>query len=39
MYESSSQRERDLVIDATKKSIDTTDVDKQMFTQPLDNIF
>ncbi|MCS2544223.1 FRG domain-containing protein [Bacteroides fragilis] len=43
MYESSSQRGRDLFIDATKKYpnilIDTTEVDRQMLTQPLDSIF
>lgn len=43
MYESSSQRGRDLVIDTTKKypniSINTVDVDRQMLTQPLDKIF
>lgn len=43
MYESSSQRGRDLVIDATKKypniSINTDEVDRQLLTQPLDKIF
>ena len=43
MYESSSQRGRDLVIDATEKysniSINTDEVDRQMLTQPLDKIF
>ena len=43
LYESSSQRGRDLVIDATEKysniSINTDEVDRQMLTQPLDKIF
>lgn len=43
MYESSSQRGRDSVIDAAINypniSINTTNVDRQMLTQPLDKIF
>lgn len=43
MYESSSQRGRELVSDANKQypnmAIDTTEIDKQMLTQSIDNTF